>query len=97
MLLMPSRGEGTPLALLEASYCKRAAVVTDVGGNAEIVTDEHNGFVADAPTVRSFSNALESAWKQKDNWEQMGLNAKERIDELYATDAVEEAVKLLGL
>ncbi len=92
ILLLPSRGEGTPLSLLEASYCKRAAVVTDVGGNAEIITEGVNGFVAEAPVAKCVSNAMERAWQQRDHWELMGLAAKEKIDTLYATDAVNDFI-----
>lgn len=95
IMLMASRSEGTPLSLLEASYCKRAAVVTDVGGNTDIITEGKNGFVADAPTIKSFSDAAERAWAKKDEWEQLGKNAKEHISELYSTDPIEDAISLL--
>jgi glycosyltransferase involved in cell wall biosynthesis len=42
---MASSGEGKPLALTEAMLCGRPAVVTDVGGNAELVSDRVTGFV----------------------------------------------------
>lgn len=93
ILLLPSRGEGTPLSLLEAGYCKRAAVVTDVGGNAEIVTEGVNGFVAEAPVAGCVANAMERAWQQRDKWELMGLAAKEKIDTLYAKDAVDDFIE----
>ncbi len=93
ILLLPSRGEGTPLSLLEANYCKRAAVVTDVGGNAEVITEGLNGFVAEAPVLACVSNAMERAWAKREQWEEMGLTAKKNIDHLYQTDAVEELIK----
>ncbi len=95
ILLLPSRGEGTPLSLLEANYCKRAAVVTDVGGNAEIVTEGVNGFVAEAAVTSCVANAMERAWQQRDKWEIMGLAAKEKIDTLYAKDAVDDFIEKL--
>lgn len=94
ILLLPSRGEGTPLSLLEASYCKRPAVVTDVGGNAEVVDDGVSGFVAAAPVVSCVSEAMERAWEERDHWEEMGLAAKNKVDKLYQTDAVDEAISL---
>jgi len=77
--LMPSRMEGTPLSLLEAMACGRPAVVSDVGGNIEWVGDGVEGFIADAPTVRSFGAAMERAWHQRQHWETMGRNAGDRL------------------
>lgn len=80
LLVLASRGEGTPLALVEAMLCGRAAVVTDVGGNAEWVNEPLTGFVAEAPTAKSLGAALERAWQAQDKWKQMGIDAHE-----YAT------------
>lgn len=95
ILLLPSRGEGTPLSLLEAGFCKRAAIVTDVGGNCEVVQDGLNGFVADAPVVKCVSDAAERAWENRKQWKQMGIAAKERIDELYKTDPIDDLLALI--
>jgi L-malate glycosyltransferase len=75
ILLLPSRGEGTPLSLIEAMLCGRPAVVTDVGGNAEWIEENRTGFIADAPMTRNFNVALERAWLNRDNWNQMGLDS----------------------
>ena len=40
LLVLPSRAEGTPIALVEAMICARPAVVTDVGGNVEWLEDD---------------------------------------------------------
>lgn len=77
LLVLPSRFEGTPLTLIEAMLCGRPSVVTDVGGNAEWVEESHTGFVAEAPTAKSFGAALERAWANKANWENMGRRAHE--------------------
>lgn len=77
ILLLPSRSEGTPLALVEAMLCGRPAVVTNVGGNAEWIEDVQTGFVAEAPTPKLFDAALNRAWLAQDNWKQMGMKAHE--------------------
>jgi len=77
LLVLPSRAEGTPLALVEAMLCGRPAVVTDVGGNAEWIEDGKSGFVAGAATAKSFGAALERAWLARTDWEQMGIRARQ--------------------
>ena len=73
--VMASRNEGTPLALVEAMLCGRPSVVSDVGGNAEWVVEPRNGFIAEAPSVRSFGAALERAWTARADWKAIGKAA----------------------
>jgi len=75
LLVLPSRAEGTPLSLVEAMLCGRPAAVTDVGGNTEWIEDGKTGFVAEAPTKRSFGAALERAWLARARWQGMGKQA----------------------
>lgn len=75
VLVLPSRVEGTPLALLEAQVLGRPAVVTDVGDCASWVLDGQTGFVARAPTVASLRAALEEAWASRSEWPEFGRNA----------------------
>jgi len=79
VLLMPSHGEGTPLAALEAMMYGRPVVATDVGGNAEIIQDGVTGFIAEAATAHSFSKTLERAWLARNQWRDMGLAAHKYI------------------
>jgi glycosyltransferase involved in cell wall biosynthesis len=88
MLMMPSRFEGLPLALVEAMWCARPALVTDVGGNAELCVDGRTGFVASAPTLASVSNTLERAWERRSEWESMGVAGRSRVDELIPKDPI---------
>jgi glycosyltransferase involved in cell wall biosynthesis len=80
LLLVPSAGEGLPISLVEAMSCGRAAVVTDVGGNTELIIEDQTGFIAASPTVASFSAALEKAWEHKLAWKEMGIKAFKKID-----------------
>jgi glycosyltransferase involved in cell wall biosynthesis len=75
VLVMFSRGEGTPLALVEAMLCGRPAIVSDVGGNREWVTDAQTGFVAEAPLVELARATLERAWSARQHWNTMGVQA----------------------
>jgi glycosyltransferase involved in cell wall biosynthesis len=75
-LVLPSRVESAPLVLVEAMLCGRPSVVTDVGGIREWVEDQQTGFIADAPTARSFGEALERAWIARADWKRIGLEAR---------------------
>src|SRR5262249_12957331 len=75
-LILPSRFEGLPVALVEAMLCARPAIVTNVGGNAELIEDGRSGFVATAPTTNHLSEAMERAWSRRAEWRDMGLAAQ---------------------
>jgi glycosyltransferase involved in cell wall biosynthesis len=76
ILVLPSRYEGLPLALVEAMLCSRPAIVTDVAGNAELVEDGNSGFVAAAPTKFHLNETMERAWKMREKWKGMGAKAR---------------------
>jgi glycosyltransferase involved in cell wall biosynthesis len=59
---MPSNdGEGLPIVLLEAGLLSRAAVVSDVGGMPEVVTDRVSGRVFPRGDEEALAVALEDA------------------------------------
>jgi L-malate glycosyltransferase len=78
VLLLPSSSEGSPLTIIEAMYCSRPVMATDVGGNAELI-DEQSGFLVSGVTLRTISNTLDRIWNNKVELEKMGLNARKRI------------------
>jgi len=85
-LVMPSRYEGLPLAMVEAMLCARPVVATDVAGHAEIVEDGVTGFLADAPTVVAVAAALERFWRRRDEAEEIGKAGARRIRKLVPPD-----------
>lgn len=88
VLVMPSRYEGLPLAMVEAMLCGRPVVATDVAGHSEIVEDGVTGFLADAPTASSMANALERFWARRAEAEEIGIAAVKRIRQLVPPDPV---------
>jgi glycosyltransferase involved in cell wall biosynthesis len=88
LLVLPSRYEGVPLSLVEAMWCGRPAVVTDVGRTVELCVDDETGFIAPAATVSSFGHALERAWERRHDWLHMGQAARARAENLVPTDPV---------
>jgi glycosyltransferase involved in cell wall biosynthesis len=100
-LVMPSRYEGLPLAMVEAMLCARPVVATDVAGHAEIIDDGVTGFLADAPTVGSILTALERFWERRNEVKEMGSAGARRIRQLVPPDPVrifsERLKRLAGL
>lgn len=88
ILALPSRYEGLPLALVEAMWCGRPAIVTDVAGNAELCIDGQTGFVAQSPTFASFAEAMERAWEKRTQWRRMGELARARVESLIPKNPI---------
>lgn len=76
-LVMPSRFEGVPLAMIEAMLCGRPVVATDIGGIADWLQEGRNGFLIAKPTPGHIGDALERLWANRDRLEQLGRYAHE--------------------
>jgi glycosyltransferase involved in cell wall biosynthesis len=88
-LILPSRGEGLPIALVEAMMCGRIGIVTDVGGMSEVIEDNITGFIARGACFQTIDEALERAWMHRDKWEKMGQLAAELIRTMVPSDPAE--------
>ncbi|WP_434997446.1 glycosyltransferase [Vibrio scophthalmi] len=98
IILLASKMEGLPIVLVGAMMCGRTSVVTDVGGHAELVDDNVNGFVAHGTSVRALDDALERAYQRKDEVEKLGSLARNKILSYMPVDPVQDYVnKLLNL
>jgi len=85
-LVLPSRCEGLPIVLVEAMLSGRVAIVTNAGGNAEVVQDGVSGFVAAAPSEDALDEAMERAWQRRDEWRAIGARAAESIRTIVPPD-----------
>jgi glycosyltransferase involved in cell wall biosynthesis len=81
-LIMPSRAEGLPLALVEAMMCGRPAIATAVGGIPEVLEDDVTGFIAKGACFAAVDEAMERAWQRRHEWEAMGKQAAISIREI---------------
>ncbi|MCC6493732.1 MAG: glycosyltransferase family 4 protein [Pirellulales bacterium] len=89
-LVLPSRYEGNPLAMIEAMICGRVPIVTDVGRASELIDDNVAGFVAPAATVELLDDALERAWQRRHEWQAMGQLAAATIRQRHSLQPAED-------
>lgn len=88
LFCLVSFSEGTSMALLEAMAAGIPAIVTDVGGNPEIVLDRHTGWVVPSDDEKAFSEALETATKDPAMRRELGTNAQQRFESEFSFDAM---------
>lgn len=86
VMVLPSRGEGTPLAILEAMMCARPVLTTDVGGNSEVLSDGVSGWLVDAATPKLMAAGLERVWSDRWRLKEMGIAAHEKAKELFKSN-----------
>ncbi|MCX6595984.1 MAG: glycosyltransferase family 4 protein [Acidobacteria bacterium] len=94
VLVLPSHGEGLPLAALEAMMLGRPVVATDVGGNRELIDEGDTGFIAEGSTAYSFHQALERAWHVREQWPAMGQRAHVRVMQMARLDPTQQLLAL---
>ncbi|NQY35789.1 MAG: glycosyltransferase [Alteromonadaceae bacterium] len=59
IFLLSSLSEGTSMTLLEAMSLSKPCVVTDAGGNPEVIINNVNGFVTPNGDQNAFANAIQ--------------------------------------
>jgi glycosyltransferase involved in cell wall biosynthesis len=94
-LLLTSRVEGLPLAVVEAMLCGRPCIVTDVAGNAELFENNVSGFVAPAPTVAAVDEVLERVWQRRGELQAIGARAAEAVRKQVPRDPAEVFARIL--
>lgn len=78
LLVLPSRFEGLPLAILEAMLCGRPVLCTEAGGNHELVEDGRSGWLVPAASSRHLALGLRRALAERERWPAMGRAAAEQ-------------------
>jgi len=94
VLLMPSRSEGSPMALLEAMAFGLATVATEVGGIPELVVDGEEGLLVPSEDPTALAEALSGLVRDPARVERLGVAARRRAEQL---DAIEVAGRLDAL
>ena len=81
LLVLPSFNEGMPMVIQEAMLRQRVVIATDVGGNAEIITNKVNGFLAPSASFTSLKQTMVLAFDSRNDWANIASKARSSIVE----------------
>lgn len=87
---LSSRTEGTSITLLEAGASGLPLVVTDVGGNREVVNGGSAGLIVPPGDARAMAAAFRSLYDDRAMGYDLGLKAREHVEHEYGIDAMME-------
>lgn len=86
VFVLSSLWEGLPISLLEAQYFGVASVVTGVGGNPEIVTDNFNGLVVPPGDVEAMAMAILKLVENDNMRDEFSANARKVFNERFSIE-----------
>jgi glycosyltransferase involved in cell wall biosynthesis len=94
ILVLTSRGEGTPLTLFEAMRAGRTAIVTNVGDSA-LWMGGGRGYVSPAPTSEAIRETLLRAISERNTWEEKGRACRRLFHEKWNREHSEQIYQAL--
>jgi glycosyltransferase involved in cell wall biosynthesis len=88
IFLLPSLSEGTAMTLLEAMSLSKACIVTDVGGNPEIIEDKVNGLVVPSSDEDGLAAACDTLIKDSSLRQKLGDAGRARFEKKFIIDCM---------
>jgi glycosyltransferase involved in cell wall biosynthesis len=86
--VLPSRSEGFSNAIVEAMAASLPVVATNVGGNAEAVSDGLSGFIVPPEDPEQLATAIARLLSDPSQAMAMGLAGKKLAAERFTTEAM---------
>lgn len=90
VFLLSSFSEGTSMTLLEAMSLNKPCVVTDAGGNKEIIVHEETGLVTDNDNMDQFANAMLRLNQQPELIKHYGEQAGKRFSKRFTVELMSD-------
>lgn len=94
VLIMPSKQEGLPLALIEGMATGLPLVASDIRGHQDVVINFENGFLCDLNVPKSFFDAIILLYKNKSLREEISLRNIERAKLFSVSSAIVNMEKI---
>ena len=93
--LLTSFSEGISITLLEAMACGVPAVVTDVGGNREVVVEGETGWLVPVDDDRRLAERVCGILQDAELAARMGRVARQRVEEAFSVQVMMTAYRQL--
>ena len=90
LFIFPSRHEGMPNAVLEAMASGLPVVASRIAGNEELVIPGETGLLVEPGDVTSLRNALRDLIPDAKRREEMGIQARRRVEKFYDWQSVSD-------
>ncbi len=84
VFLLSSLTEGTSVTLLEAMNAGLPGIVTNVGGNPEILKDKVTGFLVDSNDAEAMAEKILLLYHNRELATQLGKAGRERVEALFS-------------
>lgn len=85
LLVLTSRGEGTPLVILEAMRAGIPALVTRAGDSALWMTNDR-GYVAENISIEALTETFRRAFKDRAGWDARGRACRQFFESVWTSD-----------
>jgi glycosyltransferase involved in cell wall biosynthesis len=94
-LVLPSYGEGLPMAILEAMEQGRTVIATRVGAIPELIRDGVDGFLMEPGDISTLAKYLALLDRDSNRLMKMGQSARQRVEKDYDLEVMAHRVLAL--
>lgn len=91
IFLLSSFSEGTSMTLLEAMSIGKPCVVTDAGGNKEVIADNQNGLVVENDNQAAFAQAIQKIATDPKLYNEFADESKKRFTRCFSVKSMCDA------